>query len=421
MKNRQRILMMTDLLMGRKKILFLSMLMILSAFLLFDMVSSLMAELTYEYDEYIKLYQKDTEDVYKVQFQYMEEDNSILGGRETYLSFLEELKAIDGVEHAGGYTYNRFRFDELSISDEYIQIMGERKVAEYDLPIGAGDSQVLLMDSTCMDMLSLNLKQEVREEFLQTHEDYWPVLAGSAFEGILKEGDILHWGEQTCKVAGFLEEGARWPIVGGHGLYFYRTQKLDYQFVLKLEDIRNTQGCPTFNALYFTLENGADRIAVREKVQNLGNEYEAILSVSSVEEILSEAVSDQTIAENMYEKLLYFMLLLCILTATASSLISVMVQRRKIGIWYANGILPSDVQKMIVMEQFVKILISAVLAYGIGMWYANQSSEVYKMVHQTITLKKMGIVAVISYVITVLVPCIYISRQHIVKLLQIRD
>ena len=76
---------------------------------------------------------------------------------------------------------------------------------------------------------------------------------------------------------------------------------------------------------------------------------------------------------------------------------------------------------MIISEQFVKIIMSALIAYSIGMWYANTCSDTYKLVHRTYTMGIMAEVCVAAYAVAVAVPCIYISSRRTVKLLQARD
>jgi len=423
MKNKERLLLMTDFMTGRVKLLILSVLLTVSTFLLLDMVLTLMNEESYEYNTYINGYKKDIDDVYKINFQYinMTSPPKLLYEPSTYLKLLEDIRSTEGVESVGGYDYRRERFEELSQSREYASIMSMRKVSELEMGISTKDSLVLVLDDECMNFLSLECKEEYLEDFFNASDEYWPVLAGNAFSGTLKVGDILHYGEKPCKIVGFLDKNASWPNNNGSGTYFYKKNKLNYQFVLRSSDIRTVREISVLNSLYMTIDKDADSIQVEQKISQIGNDYNVVLSAVNVRNILNDSASDQMAAEKMYRKLLIFMIALCILTSTASAVISLMIQRKKIGIWYANGILPSDVQIMIVMEQFLKILLSAGLAYGIGAWYAGESSEIYQMIHRTITLRWLLVVSVISYVVTVAVPCVYIGRQHIVDLLQVKD
>ena len=420
MKNSQRFLLMTDFLTGRKKILFFSIVLTTVSFLLFDLVITLMAEQSYEYRSYEEMY-TDPDTVYRVDFTYMDEENDMLCGGASFLELKNELGNLDGVSAAGGYLYGKMRFDELFTDESYSDLMGECRVSDFDLPIMEGESRVLMLDEESLSYLKLAVGEETLKQFLQPDGDFWPVLAGSAFRGLLSEGQELTYGEQKLRVIGFLDENATWPVVGGSGIFFYQLQKLDYQFVIRLYDIREKGTYATLNSLYLAAEPGTDSIALSEQVKAIGEKYDLLLSASRVSDILDSASAEQSAAEGMYRKLLWFMFLLCILTAVSSAVISVMVELRKIGIWYANGVLPSDVRWMIRMEQFVKIVLSAALAYGFGSWYANQSTEVYRLLHSGYTLRRSLLAAGVIYVLSAGVPCIYISRLHIVKLLQTKE
>ncbi len=423
MKNRDRFLLMTDFMMGRIKLLVLSVLLTICTFLLFDMVLTLMKEQSFEYDTYIDGYKSGIDDVYKIDFQYMNMTSPprLLYEQTSYMDFLEDIRSIDGVKFVCGYDYSRVRFDELSRSEEYEYIMSTRRVDELELGIMSNDSLALIVDDDCMNYFMLKCSDDYLADFLSASDGYWPVLAGSSFSDILSIGDILHYGDKSCRIVGFLDPDATWPNNNGLGTYFYKTNSLNYQFVFRSSDMRSVRTTPPLNALYMKLDKSADSIQVERQVRNIGNDYNIILSMVSVDSILADSASDKMAAEKMYMKLLIFMFVLCILTSTASAVISLMVQRKKIGIWYASGILPFDVQAMIFAEQFIKIVLSAVLAYGIGIWYARECSVTYQLMHSTITLRWFLLLSLISYIVTVAVPCAYISRQHIIDLLQVKD
>ncbi len=416
-------MLMTDFLAGRIKLTILSLLLTLSAFLLYDLVTTLMNEQTYEYRRYVNMYKSELGDVYKIDFQYINVGQlpAALSDRSVYEDFLSDLGSIEGVDSVGGYFYNTFRLTELRGSEEYSRIMDARRVGETDLPIAEGDSMVLLLDDPCLNFLKLASDDSAYEDFRESNDEYWPVLVGNAFKGILKVGDVLHYWDQKCKVVGFLKEGAVWPNTNGLGMYFYKGQSLDHHFVFRASDVRSFQFTPMVNSLYLSVNSSADKMKIEQDIRSIGNTYGCLLSPIEVKRILDESSADQRKAEKMYGKLLIMMIGICILTTGAASVISVMVQRRKIGIWYANGILPSDIRIMIIMEQLIKLMIPASLAYSIGAWYAGRSSDVYRMVHRTTTFRELLVLLGVTFIVSVAVPLIVIGRQQITDLLKVKE
>lgn len=421
MKFGQRLLMMTDLLVGRKKNLILSMCMIVCSFLLLDYVFTYLLEQYSAIRSYEKLYDVPLENIFQIRIDEMlfDDQKEGLTDRAGFQRFFEQLKQIDGIQCAGGYAFLNLPFDELCNDQAFIDIMGSRQLSEYDSNGRRGYSDILLVDEDYLEVIGLDTDASVTEEF-KKDDGQGSVIAGSAFSDILHVGDTLTCMGKTYTVIGFLEKGARWPRNNVIGMS-YLTRDMDYSFVINLWQNMPEYGASIINSMYYVLDSEADRLAVGEQAAQLCMQYNAQASMMAVEEELRDQDTALNRIVALYGKLLLFMIVLCLLTATSSSMISIMTQRRKIGIWYANGISEWDVCTFIFAEQFIRIIMSILAAGILGIVLSWNMDAAYKNIHQHITWAAVLGTGLVVFLVSVAVPCMYLHRQNVVGLLRARD
>ena len=420
MKFRHRLLLITDLMIGRKKTFFLTIIMIILSFFLFDMIYTLFVKQTYDIDKFYGLFLKEPENVYRVEFQFTNEED-LFDKTENMLSFYEKLENVTGVNSVSGFSFFNLYFDEFQNNDEYFSLMEKREVVEDESVVDLSRTVVLAVEPPFLNIMDLEGKDASIQKFIDYNGEYIPVLAGIEFSEVVDIGNILTSGEHKYEVVGFLEEDSLWPIHGVSQIAYDELRNLDYCLVLDMSYFADEWMLSTINSKFFVIEDEENRIEIINSAQSLARELELDVSLISVKQSMEDIENDESVALKMYMKLLIFMIFICIITAMASSLISILTQKRKLGIWLANGVLPKDIYSFIFIEQFIRVILSAGIAYSLGMWYGLSFNNIYQEVHSSKTLGAIVLLAFVTYVFTTSMPCLYLRKQKPVELMHTRS
>lgn len=411
MKLRHRFLFMSDLISDFKKNYFLSTLMIVIAFMIFDIIVTLFVKQAGELNDFYNVFIKDLGDIYRIQYEFSDEEE-VFEKQENIAGFLNEIKQSSSVESLSMFTFSKIYFDQFSDSDEYAEIMEKRTVSEYEGTVDSSSSKILYINEDISKIMRLENASGIA--LYEYKGDNIPILAGKSFSSILKIGDLLTSGSYTFEVVGFMEEGSSWIKHGVIEISYDELQSLDYCFVMDIGLISDTLSLDTMNSTFITFR---DKKVINE-IEDIASKNGLSITMVTLKQEISNVETDRDDALEIYRRILIFMILLCVLTASAASMISILLQKKKIGIWYANGILPQDVYGFIGLMQFMRLAISTIMAYSAGIAYASLYDEAYKNVHTGQTSIYMLVLAIVTWIITTIVPCAYIRSKKVVDLIR---
>lgn len=428
MKWSSRFLFMSDFLMERKVNLILSIILLTVSFYLFDTTSTLRYSLNSEMREYEKLYSESIRDVYVLSLAvpesgvyFPDQDMALIDNR---LNHLDEIRA-----------YGTYSFHSIPVCDEWVE-----KDAFYDLmnkrDLSALD-ELYLYDPRYLPVLCLQGSIDnimsirgVDRERLRSSSGNSPIAAyaGSAYKNIASEGDILHFGDLEVEIVGFLDPGTKYassPDFIGFGATYYTPRLLDYHLVFDMDALQHRS---QFFALsgsmlrFVVFDQPEKQVEILQDLQNRLSSGPATVVMETIESYLSESRKENQYEDEIYQRLFIFMFVLCLLTALSVTIISIMTQKRKIGIWMANGFLQKDLEWMIVISGFIRMAIPFIIALSIRMWKFTSGTitDSYRNVHRSIVIPQMLSVMVLSYLLAIVVPIIYLRRQSIMDLLKER-
>jgi len=428
MKWSSRILFMSEFLMGRKVNLILSIVLLTISFYLFDTTSTLRYSLNSEMREYEKLYSEPLKDVYVLSLSGPESD---LYYPDRDMAVIDDsLKHLEQIRAYGAYSFQSLPVcDEWAKSDGFHDLMNKRELSVLDelylynplyLP-------ALCLQGTIDNIMAI---PGVDRERLRNNsvDSPLPAYAGNAFKNLVTEGDILHFGDMEVEIVGFLEKGTKYaasPSAIGFGSAYYTPRLLDYHLVLDMDALqkRSLSYAMAGSMLRFVVFDQPDKqVEIKQDLQNKISEGPAMVVMKTIESYLSDSRKENRYEDEVYQRLFIFMFVLCLLTALSVMTISIVTQKRKIGIWMANGFLQKDLFWMVVISGFIRMAIPFIIALSIRMWSFTSGTitDSYREVHKTIVIPQMFLVMIISYVVAILVPILYLRRQSIMDLLKER-
>jgi hypothetical protein len=309
--------------------------MIVIAFMIFDIIVTLFVKQAGELNDFYNVFIKDLGDIYRIQYEFSDEEE-VFEKQENIAGFLNEIKQSSSVESLSMFTFSKIYFDQFSDSDEYAEIMEKRTVSEYEGTVDSSSSKILYINEDISKIMRLENASGIA--LYEYKGDNIPILAGKSFSSILKIGDLLTSGSYTFEVVGFMEEGSSWIKHGVIEISYDELQSLDYCFVIDIGLISDTLSLDTMNSTFITFR---DKKVINE-IEDIASKNGLSITMVTLKQEISNVENDRDDALEIYRRILIFMILLCVLTASAASMISILLQKKKIGIWYANGISHSN-------------------------------------------------------------------------------
>lgn len=415
MKKKYRLKYMIGFLMEKKRNLLFSLFMMTVSFVLFLLV--LMWLFTGEHD--IKRYQNcflnGTLDTYRIQINDMKES---LDDSDNFLEVINQIEKIDGVLELGFFSKIQLRFLELKSKPEYAHRMQKHYSEEKKEFVDGTVADVLFIDNSIVSIIRNTIPENTILCGKENGNDV-PILVGAAFRDIISIGEHFLYGEWKFTVVGYTTPGELWPEDGLVTGTYDQVQNMDYLFVIPIECGREIFG-------QFIGVNSIFLLIDKKSVQRVQSECIKLLlkagitaGVSSVEEYMEPIFSARKLTLHKFRILLVFMIGITVFTVTCTSLIALMIRSRKIGIWYACGVLPSDLSDIIFMEQFVKVLISTLFAYRLGLWAAD--SDMFLYYYKTEGAIWLGVLAGSIFLISSIIPCIYMRHKQPMELLRSKE
>ena len=282
-----------------------------------------------------------------------------------------EISQLTGVNTIGAFTIRRNYLTELKTNEQYIQLMEayDRETEAVDFTDAA---RIIYADESMLSIVRNHIQDECLSEWNNLAIN--PILVGEAFRDIIRPGDTLHYGDQEFVVTGYLRRGDKWmsdgPIVGKYTML----NSMEYMFLTPLRCI-GQEGLQAVNSIYLVL--GADGTGtVRKQCAQICKRYGIDATVVSVRDSLSTVYQENAQSEKIFRTLLIFMGCISIFACTSATTIAYLLRERKLGVWYAFGMLPSDLAFIIILEQLIKVVVSACLSYSVVSAFAD--SEVLR-------------------------------------------
>lgn len=414
MKLRHRFLFATDLMFERKLHLVLVVIILACSFFMTTLTTALMNKSGEELRQYEQLYKGSIDNVCQLQINtvgsMMMEESHI----DDFFATLEDLPGVKTVgyfmDYDAGIVESKFNYEMADI------VYKHQPNTFYDVLV-RNNSKLVFSNKEMTDFI---LDDPLFEKVYDNSTNY--VLVGEAFKELFAIGDVLHFSDIELTVAGYIPLGTIWPAEGFSQAVYNQSLDLGYHFFTSQRILADFGGAlPFVNAMYIILESPDVYDAVAQQIHDNAEKNDVGVSLIPIKQSLKNVYKEYYAVRNMYMKFLIFLWIISLMTAVMSALISVMLDRRKVGIWLSSGILLGDVFSFVVFEQLGMILLASALAFSAGMLFCQLFAKMYLDIFIQTSAVYMTSLALLSLLLMSTVPILYLRRQKITELQNVKD
>ncbi len=328
------------------------------------------------------------------------------------------VKMLDGVESCGYYT--NFSTDNIS---------------------GIDSVNIVCAEQQLRNMGNLKLTDEQKEALEKDWGEYEPVLLGHDYQEIVDIGTIFNlsyfYEDKDCVVAGFLEKGAAWPqsadtLFGGtFGNDVYTLDRSGILLTDRYERYNNALGEPSI-VYYMTVHNGSDEIT--QKITDFCIDNKIGAGVHNIYDVVNQEIEDNNISDDKVFMAAVLLVLLAMVSVTATSVIYALMSKSEFGIMIVCGVERKDVLSIMVIYNAIIYMVSAFIAWTsrqlelFGALIPNQGeglSEVMYLAqfvpHNIYIPLLFAIIIVGMLIVSSLLPLYLIGRESLSGLLYSRN
>ena len=323
--------------------------------------------------------------------------------------YIENLKEIKGVEYAGAYVTTMGFFSELMMNSEY-KALNSECLDELTLLNYPQASMMLYTDYELFNIYDIDY-DEVKYQTAK-EDGYIPLVVGNAYEGMISEGDVFNYKEESYKVIKVIEESNQRWISQTLGIVLSSTNtiNLDYYFIIPREYC--TLPADYMHSIYFGVEKQASVTAVSGLVKAKAAELGIHASTKTVAESISE-IEESEGKEAKYTTYMYLAMIgVCIVSASTVNIVSLLFRKREIGIFIANGVSIREVFGMTFLENVIKVFVTCATVFINALIKYKEYLETPTSEILTNSLGIIWVLGAVILIISSIVPIGYIASKQ---------
>lgn len=320
----------------------------------------------------------------------------------------KEVKAIG--EQSAGWTLGKDGLEELCAIQQ-----------QYTTDEKSDSLRVFTLSDTLLDLCKVRIEESITGKGTADYE----LILGSNFSNIplgtiytkTIDDDTL-----TYEVVGRLAENSYWldPDI----YYVIDTPEIDANICLdNLVLLIDKTGVGS-TGWTFLLEDDASLDTFKQKIRDIEAKYNVRFEITALETVLSERMqADQQY--NKYMRHFFPVLVFSVIVMTLCIQITEILKRkRQFGVYFSCGISIGEIRKIWMLTYFVKILISYCLACFFCIYIIKHSQLTGEMIKQEMTVfshytaPKMGLLAILLYLLIMIVPANMISKMKPAELIK---
>lgn len=368
--------------------------------------------------------------------------------------FEKELADSDLWSQICAYGFSNIRvFSELSQNAEYMDMMEKayEGTMEQKMTMSTGDSMgeymdVCVVNQNVLDIFDIHLPEAVspKGDVIQG-EDLIPIYPGSSFRGILEPGQVMaspYLDFNSVKnpdgislvsyyVAGFLEKDTM--VLSDHYLGGTNVATSLNAMILICEEDVKAAGYMVDTSTYqyrhniYAVLSAEELPAFQYEMRHLYEKYNKRINMLTIPEMIRE---NNTVMESL--KVLIMLAVLITLSGflafSTTSIISVLLRRRKFGIMLANGVSHRDIHVMVILETLLKYLLSLLIAFCVmHVIYMENTSYAYTGIDYQMTYLHMHVqyalpllifFCIMGIIVSVMIPVQIVKGLNITELLR---
>ncbi len=321
--------------------------------------------------------------------------------------FLNKVNAIDNIKSIGSTSLGGTQ------GLEPLAKIQKENSSQYAVQSG-GIPEILYLNYNSLKLCELNLEQGVSFEELEATEETRYLYLGNGFKDEIMIGETYEADGLKFIVSGFLKEDSKWVdwgIVNG-----YTSQKVDYTYPLEYAVVMIEFGSPSMSSVLFSVYDDAKTEETLAQISQLAKDYGLSISVQTLEELYQEESADLIVMRSYIFRLFAIVLFATIVIVSCLQINTIIDNKRTYGIYYSIGITRGDLRKIIIMETFIKTIVSLTFSGSFGALLAKwwfKFSEINLLLNQIYfvrTLPKVSIVALIVVFLSTLIPLLILEN-----------
>lgn len=374
-------------------------------------------EVTYREKEIARITKVDDERLLYVKIFNMNSEDKTLNTR--IINFVRNINSIESLTWASSFIIQDStitekidglekiykEYNESGVIKGFENIFSNELLDEYNKSINT-----ISINASALEATGIEIPVELSD--LKITEEYIPVLVGYELGKIMPVGNsyILYSGKKI-KVVGVLEEKSEYycssissgnkPIICLDG-YVVFPELYNYE--------ENNTGNYRDSILAYMKNDNA-----YEEINKLANECGLVIDIYTIEELLDKQLEENEENQDVL-MLMVVILLLTFIAYTAAGVVSVLTEKREIGIYYSCGFNRKNIASIILIENAIKIIISLII--GIYFVYrevvAKSLTEYYEILSKDVFLSYdlpfiIGIVLLMLCIVTI-IPTILLGK-----------
>lgn len=427
MKIIDKILMSIDSIWKRKFIFLINTILGIISIVLLGMVLHMYNKTTYVNKEIDRITEISEDEIYLLSINTInfEEDKSL---KNRVVGLLDAINNMDSVKWCGTYVVDTLYFDEKREGLEEIY-------KEYN-PEGDMYRSLIYLDdyvNKAVNRISMNIEELSATgvklpdniESLDVTKDYIEVLVGEKLSDYFNVGEIYTYHQ--------LDENISIKIMGYLPLnsYFYQSDFLSSTtgkisldgYMIFPEQYNYSTDNYMCNIYFDDILLYSDDDNIKKEVETIGQEFNVSVNVTSLEksmDLILEANSDY---QNV-KLLMIVIFLLTIIAYATSGIVSILIKKNQIGIYYSCGFTTRNIISNVAIENIIQmILVYVISAYLIYTKFIVENVHIEKelIIEKDIFVKYDAtvilIIVLFMFVIMTAIPAIILKRIQVNRLI----
>ena len=241
-------------------------------------------------------------------------------------AYIDELNRLDCIDAAGSSAVYELSGNEFS-------------------NIASGKSlSCLFVTEGAQGLCGLELQNG---RFKCSGKDITYLYLGSDYAGRIKKGTVIKTKTAKYVVSGFLKKNSLWvnpDITNG-----FTSAQLDYRISLDDKAVALTDSAPT-SGIIFSLSDGCNMDDALSQIKKVSQKYGLTVSAQSVEALYDISSYDTARLLSYLKRIMTVVIFSSMVMIICMQLISVITEKKRTGILYANGFSSGDITGMILWE-----------------------------------------------------------------------
>ncbi|AKS39713.1 macrolide ABC transporter permease [Anoxybacillus gonensis] len=223
-----------------------------------------------------------------------------------------------------------------------------------------------------------------KKDFEKTNKDVIPILIGYGYHNVFHIGDrfqaLAGLGENaffvTYEVVGILDQGEKWLSSNDYLIDY--ANELDCFFIAPYfpeeRDGRPMDVAVRLNNLFLQISNKKDLSRVEKKIEQKGRALGIYPTLKTISDEIKEYENNTKQSARFTFMIGLFFIIVTLIGVISVTTSSIQARKYDIGVMMVTGASKRDIGRIVVMELFLLVMISAMIGVALSYWTERQNT-----------------------------------------------